>query len=395
MKFRYFFQLTSPNVDRANSLIKNASVIALGEAKGHGVFCDDKTLTTVKDCVTAKYGSGLKVKCNPESFEHGPGGIAGKIPASSLRILDGQLLGTLEILKSYPARDYIFDLVETQPDTFGLSIDFDGQIETIDGVDYMRCLDIFAVTIVDEPAANASGFFSALPDSAPVTPKPEPSMSGANTPPPAKTTPAPAAEMPSADDIKSLMQSVANIATALETIQKEVAALKGGMADEADPDVTGMSEDDIAEEMAAAGVGDGDSKGMSNRKVHAYRRNLDKPLTGREMMKFLNRAAAQTSSAAFAATGGRAMRTGGGGDGGDTKKPGGKGGGGDPKRTEFQVKVDALSESGDIKPAQAFSIIRKKHPQLFEAHRKAQISAHHAKVAAAGGDKKTGDSLEE
>jgi hypothetical protein len=60
-------------------------------------------------------------------------------------------------------------MAEMMPSSFGLSIEFSGISEEIDEYRYARPVEIYAVALVDQPAANPSGLFQAMsePETAP------------------------------------------------------------------------------------------------------------------------------------------------------------------------------------------------------------------------------------
>lgn len=144
----------SRGIDREAGVIRGVAVITEGPALGHGMYVDSTTLAQVK-AAAETYKNGLKVK-----MTHG--GDAGDI-IGALRDfrIDGKILrADLYPLKSYEKRDYVFELAETIPDTFGLSISFSGPDESRDGKRFARCLEIYSCDLVAEPAANPSGLFS-------------------------------------------------------------------------------------------------------------------------------------------------------------------------------------------------------------------------------------------
>lgn len=140
-------------IDRAAGIVRGVSVITIGDAKGHGLQVDETTLAQVQACAQG-YQGGLKVK-----MEHrgGAGDIVGFL--TNFRREGTQLLADLNLLKSSPHREYILELAETIPDTFGLSISFSGPVEDKDGVRFARCVEIYSADLVAEPAANPSGLF--------------------------------------------------------------------------------------------------------------------------------------------------------------------------------------------------------------------------------------------
>jgi hypothetical protein len=82
----------------------------------------------------------------------------------NFKIEGTRLLGDLTLLDSDKA-NYVRSLAETMPDQFGLSITFSGVPREIDGRRFASVTEIYDVSVVVTPAANASLFtaFSALP----------------------------------------------------------------------------------------------------------------------------------------------------------------------------------------------------------------------------------------
>lgn len=144
-------------VDVSAGVIRGVSVITIGPAKGHGIEVDATTLEQVKACAES-YQGGLKVK-----MEHA--GDAGDIVGflTNFHIEGAQLLADLHLLKSTPHREYIMELAQTIPDTFGLSIAFSGPVEVKNDTRLARCAEIYSCDMVGEPAANPSGLFDAGP----------------------------------------------------------------------------------------------------------------------------------------------------------------------------------------------------------------------------------------
>lgn len=149
--------LGHPNVIRAAGIIRGVSVITAGPARGHGVYVDATTLQQVKACANSFRG-GVAVKFNKSTFDHGPGSIAGSL--RDCRVVGDRLLGDIYLLESFEDREYLLELASTQPDSFGLSIDFEMRGEEREGRTFARCLKLDAVTVVDVPAAN-NGLFHA------------------------------------------------------------------------------------------------------------------------------------------------------------------------------------------------------------------------------------------
>lgn len=144
-------------VDVQAGVVRGVSVITVGPAKGHGIEVDATTLTQVKACAES-YQGGLKVKMEHEGDA---GDIVGYL--TNFHIVGEQLLADLHLLKSTPHREYILELAQTIPDTFGLSIAFSGPVEVKNDTRLARCTEIYSCDMVGEPAANPSGLFDAGP----------------------------------------------------------------------------------------------------------------------------------------------------------------------------------------------------------------------------------------
>jgi hypothetical protein len=166
------FSVAAGKVDTTTGVISGVSVITAGvEAIGHGIYTDPTTLTQVKACADAMRG-GVQVKMDHWS---GFGAIVGVLKnfrvelakENSMGDAIGQcdcLRGDLHLLKSHPAFDQICEMCSAMPESFGLSITFSGQSETIDEMEFARCTELYSVDLVDRPAANPNGLFSAAVD---------------------------------------------------------------------------------------------------------------------------------------------------------------------------------------------------------------------------------------
>ena len=147
------------DIDAAAATIKNVSVITAGEARGHGMQIDEKTLLQVK-AAAETYSGGLKVKTDHYS------GFNEIVGALKNFTIDGdQLRADLFLLKNHDATARIIEMAELMPDTFGLSISFSGDHEEDGDTTFARCSEIYSADLVDTPAANPTGLFSAKVDS--------------------------------------------------------------------------------------------------------------------------------------------------------------------------------------------------------------------------------------
>jgi hypothetical protein len=148
-------------IDAQNAIIAGVSVITVGEAKGHGMLIDESTLQQVK-AAAETYAGGLKVKTDHYT------GFDNIVGALKNFVIDGdQLRADLYLLKNHEATARILEMAELMPDTFGLSISFSGEHEENEGgTVFARCAEIYSADLVDTPAANPTGLFSAKVDSA-------------------------------------------------------------------------------------------------------------------------------------------------------------------------------------------------------------------------------------
>lgn len=152
----------SPTIDAEAGVIKGVAVITEGPALGHTdfgtglpIFADATTLREVHACASAFEG-GLKVK-----MTHG-GDAADIVGVLRDFRIDGPVLrADFYSLKTTPHRDYIFEIAETVPHAFGLSIAFSGERDVVGEQAMARCAEIYSADLVSEPAANPNGLFTA------------------------------------------------------------------------------------------------------------------------------------------------------------------------------------------------------------------------------------------
>jgi len=150
-----FFSVLQGRVDREAGIVRGVAVITEGPALGHGMFVDTTTLAQVMEQAKT-YTGGLKVKLDHTASASE---IVGYL--TDFRVEGTTVRADLHLLRSSPRREYILELAETIPDTFGLSIAFSGTDEKIGENWFARCAEIYSADIVSEPAANPSGLFQA------------------------------------------------------------------------------------------------------------------------------------------------------------------------------------------------------------------------------------------
>jgi hypothetical protein len=158
-KLTFFAAATGSRVDREAGILRGVSVITAGvEAKGHGIWIDQTSLEMVK-AAAETYIDGLQVKSDHGS---GFGEIEGVL--RDFVIEGNQLRADFHLIKSGEEYERIMEMAEMMPSSFGLSIEFSGISEEIDEYRYARPVEIYAVALVDQPAANPSGLFQAMPE---------------------------------------------------------------------------------------------------------------------------------------------------------------------------------------------------------------------------------------
>lgn len=156
---KFFQAITGSAIDAEAGIIKGVSVITSGvEAIGHKISIDDTTLAQLKQCADAFEG-GIRVKMDHQS---GVGSIVGVL--KNFSIAGNKLIADLHLLKAHEAYAKIIEMASAIPESFGLSVVFSGTFETVDKTSYARCSELYSVDLVDTPAANPNGLFSANVD---------------------------------------------------------------------------------------------------------------------------------------------------------------------------------------------------------------------------------------
>lgn len=150
------FEAQAP-IDKVG-LVKGVSVLSEGEAQGHNVFIDAKSIQTAYSAASAKAG-GVRVKFNHSS---GLDRIVGCL--KNFRVDGKQLRGDLQLLQSHSAFSLISELIATQPATFGLSLAFQWEGEEIQKKTFVRFVAVFSCDLVEQPAANPTGLFTSNPE---------------------------------------------------------------------------------------------------------------------------------------------------------------------------------------------------------------------------------------
>lgn len=280
IKFVSLLNLSGTKIDRDKGIIRDVSLISLGEARGHDKRVDQKTLESVRDCAK-QYTGGLRVKFNPETFSHGVGSLAGRIPVDTIRVADGKTIGDLHLYKHMPvaAKEYLLEICEETPGNIGLSIEFTGDDEEIDGNKFARCDEIFSAVVVDIPAANPTGMFSVGEFQNLTTSKD-------------KRNPNNETDVMKPEDLKQLVESN-EFKSALKTTLLEVLPKPAEKT----------QEEKDREDAAAAGVTDKDDDKTKQQKLSAFR-NGNKKVSDMTAAEFAN-VVGQSNMQFFRSTGGK------------------------------------------------------------------------------------------
>lgn len=170
--YRFSIDLAGSKIDPNNRTIRQVSLISLGEAKGHDVFVDQKTLSQVFDKLT-ELGS-LKVKA-----DHGSGVLSTIGYIDQFEMGQDKVIGDFHIYESETEAPRIFEIARKNPHHLGMSLEFEGEDQKKDGKMFARCSDISAVALVSDPAANKS-LFEKSTNSVDSKTKPDNSQSMAN-----------------------------------------------------------------------------------------------------------------------------------------------------------------------------------------------------------------------
>ncbi len=151
----HFFQVSlkdsEAKIDPGTGTIKGVSLISLGEARGHDVFVDITTLRQVFD-KAVELGT-VKAKA-----DHGSGVFATIGYLDNFSMNEKQVLGDLHIYESEPEKNRIFEIAGKNPNHLGMSIEFTGEDERMDGKMFARCAELITSALVSDPAANKSLF---------------------------------------------------------------------------------------------------------------------------------------------------------------------------------------------------------------------------------------------
>jgi hypothetical protein len=153
MATNYQTKFSVGRVDTETATLYGVCLLKTGEAVGHNVLIDAKSLQTV--LTACKRKKALRVKLD---HQNSASAFVGTL--SNYRIENNDCIrADLELLKTSEYKDYVLEISSRMPNEFGLSIEFENDPKTIGGKDYVRCKSISGAAIVADPAAT-TGLFS-------------------------------------------------------------------------------------------------------------------------------------------------------------------------------------------------------------------------------------------
>jgi hypothetical protein len=153
------FNAIDGRIDSDEGVIKDVSLITMGDARGHGLEVDDVTLAQLKTSMEAASSPGIKAKLNHRS---GVEAVFGYI--NNFSIQGNKLKGDLNLLKHHKDYAQTMEQIATMPGQIGLSVAFQGDKEAKGGKTLARCKRIISVDLVADPAANPDGMFETKVD---------------------------------------------------------------------------------------------------------------------------------------------------------------------------------------------------------------------------------------
>lgn len=137
-----------------NGIIFGVCVMAAGDVPDRGQFVDGKTLGSLLE-LCRQYANGVKVRA-----DHGSGIFSTAGILRNFRVEGGALRADLHILSTEENKDKLLEMADEIPDTFGLSVDIEMELEDVSGKMCIRPTNVFSVDIVTDPAACPNGLFS-------------------------------------------------------------------------------------------------------------------------------------------------------------------------------------------------------------------------------------------
>jgi hypothetical protein len=144
---------TSAQFDENGMTIPQVSLIEMGEAKGHNCSVDSTTLRQVFEC--AKKMGTMKFK-----VDHGSGVLATEGWFSNFTLSADKVAADLNFYDSMDPveRKKILEIAKKIPTHLGISLEFEGDDESMANKNFARCETLFTGALVSDPAATKSLF---------------------------------------------------------------------------------------------------------------------------------------------------------------------------------------------------------------------------------------------
>ena len=159
LKFDQFSSIAqNSGVNAKDGVIYGVCVMAKGEAKGHGLYLDDKSIDGFLE-LTKERANGVKVRFGAD-HDAGADDINGTL--KNFRKEGDKIRADLHLLKSDKNFEKLIEMAEKMPHEFGLSASTSAEEELIGHDKFVRFTEIYCVDIVTTPAATKGLFFSQL-----------------------------------------------------------------------------------------------------------------------------------------------------------------------------------------------------------------------------------------
>ncbi|NBQ48723.1 MAG: hypothetical protein EBU33_09775, partial [Sphingobacteriia bacterium] len=146
----------SERINAVDGIILGVCVMEKGEAKGHNLQIDDKSLDQFLQLASERK-DGVKVRFGAD-HNAGASDINGAL--KNFRREGDRIRADLHLLKTDKNYSKIIEMAEMLPNEFGLSASTTAGEELIGHDRYVRFTEIFCVDIVSNPAATKGLFFS-------------------------------------------------------------------------------------------------------------------------------------------------------------------------------------------------------------------------------------------
>ena len=150
------FGTQETKVDHDQNIVQGVQVIRIGEAKGHGLYVDEVTLSQVVELANKK----IRV---PASLNHYSGAEAFIGYFTNFTQDAEAVRADLHLFETSPFKGYVLELASRMPEGLGFSIVFYmREPEFIEGKPFARVESLEGCDLVKTPAAT-SGIFEAKP----------------------------------------------------------------------------------------------------------------------------------------------------------------------------------------------------------------------------------------